>query len=99
MFLAQLIPAARAEAQPRSRSLSFALAIAVRWHILYPIAPRLCLLGFTFAQPLMLNRVLDHLALQDYESANIGYALIGAYTIVYVGIAVCCPVPSEYFLH
>lgn len=73
--------------------------MAVRWHIVYPILPRICQIGFTFAQPLMLSRVVEYVAHKDIESPNIGYGLIGAYAIVYTGIAVCPPPPSRGFLH
>jgi len=61
----------------------------LRWPILYPIFPRLILLAFTFCQPLLLNRFLEYL--QDpagKSTSNIGYALIGAYGLVYFRIAV-----------
>lgn len=58
-----------------------------RWQILSPIIPRLFLVGLTFCQPLLLNRYLKFL--QDpTESQSIGYGLLGAYGIVYFGLAV-----------
>lgn len=53
-----------------------------------PIIPRLALLALTFCQPLLLRRLLDYLKHSDVESKNIGYGLIGAYFVVYVGLAV-----------
>lgn len=45
------------------------------------------LLAFTICQPLILSRFLEFL--QDTtQPANIGYGLIGAYGVVYLGIAV-----------
>jgi len=64
----------------------------LKWRILEPIIPRLVLLAFTFCQPLLVNRFLDYL--QDpveIKDANIGYGLIGAYGLVYFGMAVSAP--------
>jgi ATP-binding cassette subfamily C (CFTR/MRP) protein 1 len=71
-------------------SLIFALFKTLRWEFLAPILPRLALIGLTLAQPLLINRVIDFLGQnQTTESHNIGYGLIGAYIILYVGIGVC----------
>jgi ATP-binding cassette subfamily C (CFTR/MRP) protein 1 len=60
----------------------------LKWHILVPIAPRLLLLALTFCQPLLLRRLLDYLNNSDVEDENIGYGIIGAYFVVYAGLAV-----------
>lgn len=49
--------------------------------------PRLAQLAFTILQPLVLNRFLTFLG-DEPESPKIGYGLVGAYGLVYVGIAV-----------
>ena len=77
-----------ASTKHKSGSLFIALAVSLKWHILYPVFPLLCYIAFTFAQPLMLNRVLEYLATMGTASPNIGYGLIGAYAVVYTGIAV-----------
>lgn len=59
----------------------------LKWPILVPIVPRLALLALTLCQPLLLKRLLDYLNNSDTESVNIGYGIIGAYLIVYVGLA------------
>lgn len=53
------------------------------------VIPRLCLLGFTFAQPFLVTKAVN-LAGAPSTTAynNIGYGLIGAYVLVYVGIGV-----------
>jgi ATP-binding cassette subfamily C (CFTR/MRP) protein 1 len=57
--------------------------------LLLPIIPRLCLIGFTFCQPLLLNRTLDFLGQREQsDTPDIGNGLIGAYAIVYLGLAV-----------
>ena len=54
-----------------------------------PVIPRLILIGFTLCQPLLVNRFLDYLQNSAKEQdANIGYGLIGAYGLVYFGMAV-----------
>jgi len=60
----------------------------LKWPILVPIIPRVALLALTFCQPLLLRRLLDYLNNSDVEDNNIGYGLIGAYFVVYVGLAV-----------
>jgi hypothetical protein len=77
---------------PESRSgspdLKRVLFSLLKWPILVPIIPRLALLALTFCQPLLLRRLLDYLKHADVEDKNIGYGLIGAYFVVYFGLAV-----------
>jgi ATP-binding cassette subfamily C (CFTR/MRP) protein 1 len=62
---------------------------ALKWHAVMPILPRLTQVAFTLCQPLLLRRLLNYLAnRKDQESSSIGYGLIGAYAIVYIGMAV-----------
>jgi hypothetical protein len=56
--------------------------------LLLPVIPRLGLLGFTFAQPFFIERLLDYLA-EDELDPNIGYGFIGASLFIYAGIALC----------
>lgn len=67
---------------------------ALRGSLLKAVFPRLCLLGFTICQPLVLGRFLRFL--QDpAEDVSVGYGLIGAYGVVYVGIAVS----TAFYMH
>lgn len=50
------------------------------------IVPRLALLAFTICQPLVLTRFLGFLN-DETQPVNIGYGLVGAYGLVYLGIA------------
>lgn len=50
------------------------------------IVPRLALLAFTICQPLLLSRFLNFLD-DPSQSVQIGHGLIGAYGLVYFGIA------------
>jgi hypothetical protein len=54
------------------------------------VIPNLCLIGFLYAQPLLINAAVTLAGLPQLQSFNnVGYGLIGAYVIVYTGIAVC----------
>jgi ATP-binding cassette subfamily C (CFTR/MRP) protein 1 len=55
--------------------------------MLAPVLPRLALVAFTFCQPLLINRFLSFLQNPE-ESMNIGFGLIGAFGVVYFGIAI-----------
>ncbi|KAF2155055.1 ABC transporter [Myriangium duriaei CBS 260.36] len=69
-------------------ALMIAVARALKWQLLFPIVPRLALLAFTFCQPLLLRRLLRYL--QDpveVSDRRTGYGLIGAYFLVYSGMA------------
>lgn len=48
------------------------------------------MIGLTFCQPLLLHKAMELSAEEvSIESTHIGYGLIGAYILVYVGMAVC----------
>ncbi|KAF4833996.1 ABC transporter atnG [Colletotrichum tropicale] len=54
---------------------------------LSPVIPRLCLSVFTFAQPFLINTTVSFVG-QERPDANFGKGLIGAWALVYLGIAV-----------
>ena len=61
-----------------------------RWPLLSFVFPRLLLVGFNFAQPFLINRVVQYVNQPiDETNKNDGYGLIGAAILVYIGIAVC----------
>lgn len=76
-----------------SREGGHALLLAVlntlKWPILSIVFPRLVFAAFTFCQPLLISATLEW-AETDGESDDMsrGYGLIGAWFLVYVGIAV-----------
>ncbi|KAG6119070.1 hypothetical protein E4U13_007997 [Claviceps humidiphila] len=59
-----------------------------RWHLLAGVLPRLAYVGFTFAEPFLVKRVLDFMAEPEGPNTrNFGYGLIGAYALVHIGKA------------
>ncbi|KAE9374191.1 canalicular multispecific organic anion transporter 1 [Stipitochalara longipes BDJ] len=74
---------------PSKHRLLFETAITFKWELLAPVLPRLVLIAFTMCQPLLLNRFVGYLsALTGSETANVGYGLIAAYGVVYLGLAI-----------
>ncbi|KAJ5950082.1 hypothetical protein N7454_001666 [Penicillium verhagenii] len=60
-----------------------------KWEFLGGILPRMAFTGFLFAQPFLVQRVLDFMTEpEDVNSSNYARGLVAAYGIVYVGIAV-----------
>lgn len=55
--------------------------------LLLPVVPRLCMLGFTLCQPLLLERLTDYLSEPELDT-NIGYGFTGAAFFIYSGIAI-----------
>lgn len=59
--------------------------------LLQPIVPRLLLMGFSFAQPFFIQRLIRYLQGGDsvpvYLERSLGYGLIGASFFIYLGIA------------
>ncbi|CAG5185712.1 uncharacterized protein ALTATR162_LOCUS11383 [Alternaria atra] len=61
----------------------------LKWPILSVVPPRLCLIAFNFCQPFLIERAVNFSQeAETAQTANIGYGLIGAYIIVFIGIAV-----------
>ncbi|KAH8700509.1 putative multidrug resistance protein [Talaromyces proteolyticus] len=73
--------------QRDKRRLLYTLLVALRWELLSPVIPRLILIAFTIGQPLCLRRLLVYLQ-GDKDDVNIGYGMIGAYALIYFGIAI-----------
>ncbi|KAJ5802794.1 multidrug resistance-associated protein [Penicillium pulvis] len=51
------------------------------------VFPRLCMMGFTFAQPFLITSMLSRLD-DPHAVMNDGYGLIGATIVIYLGIAI-----------
>lgn len=68
-----------------------------KWDFLAGVLPRLAYSGFLFAQPFLVQRVLDFLdQARDPNTDSIAYGLIGSYAIVYIGIAVSLTIPTSF---
>lgn len=77
-------------AQGRHRLLRAAF-FANYWPILSAVMPRLALAAFTFCQPFLVNASVSYLNTgkgKDDGTAVYGPALVGAFVLVYLGIAV-----------
>ncbi|KAL3441173.1 P-loop containing nucleoside triphosphate hydrolase protein [Aspergillus insuetus] len=78
-----------AENQTGKASLLGVVFKTFKWSILAVVPPRLCLIGLTFCQPLLLHKAMELSAEKvTVESTHVGYGLIGAYVLVYVGMAI-----------
>ncbi|KHO00193.1 ABC transporter, transmembrane domain, type 1 [Metarhizium album ARSEF 1941] len=64
--------------------------LAFKWQFLAGIIPRLLFTGFTFAQPFLINSVVNLIGEPEQDqTVNTVASLIGATILVYTGIAVC----------
>ncbi|KAJ5992424.1 ABC transporter integral membrane type 1 [Penicillium sp. IBT 35674x] len=69
-------------------SLPWAFICCFWWDLATVVFPRICMIGFNFAQPFMITAVLVYV--EDPitpESRNRGYGLIGAAFLIYLGLA------------
>lgn len=76
---------------PTDSNLLRDLARTLGAGLLQPIVPRILLMGFSFAQPFFIQRLIRYLQGGDsapvYLERNLGYGLIGASFFIYLGIA------------
>jgi hypothetical protein len=74
--------------QSRPNALLLAVIKCLRWEFATIAFPRLCVVGFSIAQPFLVGKVVTVLQQTDPLSQNMGYGLIAATAIVFTGIAV-----------
>lgn len=73
----------------RPNSLLAVTFRTLKWPLLSIALPRICLIGFNFSQPFLINRAISFsLEPESQHTTNVGYGLIFAYVLVYTGIAV-----------
>ncbi|KAJ5972718.1 multidrug resistance protein [Penicillium vulpinum] len=72
----------------KHRRLIYTFIRALRWDLFAPVSPRLLLIAFTVSQPLCLRRFIQYLQADPEKGVNVGYGMIGAYFLIYVGIAI-----------
>ncbi|ETS85549.1 hypothetical protein PFICI_03574 [Pestalotiopsis fici W106-1] len=82
----------QASDKSRNNALIKATCSAFKVAFLAPVIPRLCLAGFSFAQPFLINRVVSFVgeSKSDSDQRNAGGiagGLIGATCLVYLGLA------------
>ncbi|KAK2600118.1 hypothetical protein QQS21_005133 [Conoideocrella luteorostrata] len=76
------------KSKPGSKNrLLVVTARALLPRLLSPVIPRLCMVGFMVTTPVLLSRLIAFLD-ERPESPNHGYGLLGAYALVYIGLAV-----------
>jgi hypothetical protein len=73
--------------QNRQNALLVAIIKCLRWDIAAIALPRLGLVGFSIAQPFLIGKIVTYLESTE-SNPNIGYGLIGAAAIVFIGAAV-----------
>lgn len=89
LFLLQPADKISAPNQKKKSSLMYTWMYVQKRDLCLPIFWRLCLIGFTFSQPFLVTRAIELASTpSSSKSNNSGYGLIGAYALVYIGIAV-----------
>ncbi|KAH0285505.1 putative multidrug resistance protein, partial [Aureobasidium sp. EXF-3399] len=69
--------------------LALSLFRCLMWPLLIPITPRLILIAFKFSQPFLVQRVTEYVSNNNaVNDDDIGFGLIGAYGLVYIGLAI-----------
>jgi len=68
---------------------------ALKWPLISCGIPRLCLIGFRYAQPFLIARVITY-SQSVSESDNIGWPLVGAFGLVLGGAAISTSVYRYY---
>lgn len=68
-------------------SLAYALLKTLYPEFIRVVIPRLCFLGFTFAQPLLIMAIIDAVV-NGTPGSDVSGGLIGATALVYVGIGI-----------
>lgn len=72
--------------QTNAHALMGSVVKTLRGPIAYCILPRVCLIGFKYAQPFLISRTIGF-ADAPSQSNNIGWGLTGAFAFVFLGLA------------
>jgi ATP-binding cassette subfamily C (CFTR/MRP) protein 1 len=76
--------------QHERHALIKAVGSAMVAPLIAPVLPRIVLMGFRFSQPFLFHTIMDFVGREVKEGdREVGYGLIGATGLVYVGLAVC----------
>ncbi|THZ12732.1 P-loop containing nucleoside triphosphate hydrolase protein [Aureobasidium pullulans] len=71
----------------RPRRLILVSLGLIKWHLPSTIAARVLVVGFNICQPLLMEALLNFLQNRN-EGTNVGYGLLAAFALVYLGMAV-----------
>ncbi|KUJ15922.1 P-loop containing nucleoside triphosphate hydrolase protein [Mollisia scopiformis] len=71
-------------------ALAYAVFHSLRYSLALIVFPRLCLIGFNYAQPFLISSAIIYVSKPAaLEDKNNGYGLIGATALIYLGITFC----------
>ncbi|TVY44829.1 ABC transporter, partial [Lachnellula subtilissima] len=69
-------------------ALLYTIFQCIRLPLAYMVFPRLCLIGFNYAQPFLISSAIAFVSLPiEEQNQSVGYGLIGATGLIYLGIA------------
>lgn len=85
--------------QSGQNALLLAVISCLRWEIVRVAFPRICVVGFSIAQPFLVGKVVTILEQSDSFSLDKGYGLIAATGIVFTGVAVSYMFLDSHFHH
>ncbi|KAF5682935.1 major facilitator family transporter [Fusarium denticulatum] len=90
LYLQKLLQTAWAKASRKGKhALMLTVLKTLKWPTLSIVFPRLCFIGFTFCQPFLISATLAWAENDsDSDDMNQGYGLIGAWFLVFMGLAV-----------
>jgi ATP-binding cassette, subfamily C (CFTR/MRP), member 1 len=72
----------------RKHALLMCTSWALKFNLVASGIPRLLLIGLKYAQPFLLSRTISYVGDRDNQPANVGWGLVGAYAIIYIGLAI-----------
>ncbi|KAH8594448.1 putative ABC multidrug transporter [Bisporella sp. PMI_857] len=72
-----------------THALLISVIVSVKDIILLAIIPRISLIGFKFAQPFLIHRIVTYVQEGKHtENVNTAYGLVGATALIYAGLAI-----------
>ncbi|KAI0508944.1 P-loop containing nucleoside triphosphate hydrolase protein [Xylaria bambusicola] len=75
--------------QKRTHALALATVLTFRWDVLLIVFPKLAYVALSLSQPFLIREAVSFVQNTQSENNNdIGYGLIGAFALVYIGLAV-----------
>ena len=77
------------------RAFLWSVMSATKWSMMSCTIPRLCLIGFRYAQPFLVARAITY-SESHSDKDNIGWSLVGAFGLVLGGLAISTSVYRYY---